>query len=259
MSGTDPRADYARRAAENEAARDDARRASIRIGTARLLTFLALAAAFVVANIREGRAQRVAIALAVVLAGAFIGEVRWHRRLRRREAWHETLRALAYEGILRVDRRWHELDEALPAAERIPETPDAAHAYARDLDLLGVASLVRLLGPVTSEPGRAELRRWLLEPSGQAGARSRQDAVRELAPRAEVRAILAAHGRIGALPRPQKIEPFHGVGRGSCVDGIGAAMGGLGASRADAGTRCGLVGRRLATALGGRRCSCRSC
>jgi len=207
-SAVDPRADYVRRAAESEVARDDARRSSNRIGNLRLLTFLTLVTALVLGDVHEGSTGSAAVGLAVVFAGAFVAEICWHRRTHRREAWHETLRALAYEGVLRIDRRWQELDEALPAGERVRETPDAAHPYAGDLDVLGVASVVRLLGPVTSEIGRAKLRGWLLESPGQAQARSRQDAVRELASRAELRTILAAHGRIGALPRPWMIEPF---------------------------------------------------
>jgi hypothetical protein len=174
----------------------------------RLVTFLALIAALVGARVSEGRTELVAMAAAIVLAGAFIAEIRWHWRVREREAWHEALRRLAHEGILRIDRLWQTLDESLPPAERATERAHAEHPYARDLDVLGVASLVRLLGPVTSELGRARLRKWLLESSGTAEVRSRQEAVQELAERVDVRTTLAARGRLGALPRPQTIEPF---------------------------------------------------
>jgi hypothetical protein len=208
VSAADPRADYERSAAEHERARDAARREAARIGTVRLLTFFALAAALVLYDVWEGGAERMALWAALVLAAAFVAEIRWHRRTRRREAWHEALRALAHEGLLRLDRRWRELAEVLPAGEREAEEPAAAHPYARDLDVLGDASLVRLLGPVTSELGRGRLRHWLLEPSTPDRAHARREAVRELAPRAELRTVLAAHGRIGALPRPRTIEPF---------------------------------------------------
>jgi hypothetical protein len=208
VSVSDPRADYRRRVTEHQRARDDARRASVRIGTVRLLTFLALAAALVLFDVWEGGAERVALGVAIALGALFVAEIRWHRRTRQREAWHEALRALAHEGILRLDRRWRELAEALPAGEGAAEAPAAAHPYARDLDVLGEASLVRLLGPVTSELGRGKLRAWLLEPSAPERARERRDAVHELAPQVELRTILAAHGRMGALPRPRTVEPF---------------------------------------------------
>ncbi len=208
MSPADPRAEYLLRAAEHQRARDEARRASLRIGTLRLLTFLALMAALVLSDPWEGAAELAAMGAALLLAAAFAAEIRAHRRTRRREAWHEALRALAHEGLLRMDRRWRELDEALPAGERVREETPVAHPYARDLDVLGHASIVRLLGPVTSEPGRARLREWLLEPSRPDRARARREAVQELAGQAELRAVLAAHGRVGALPRPRTIEPF---------------------------------------------------
>ena len=96
----DPRADYARRKAENKAARDSARRSSVRIGTWRLLTFLALVAALVGARVSEGRTELVAMAAAIVLAGAFIGEIHWHWRTREREAWHEGEQPAGDEGRL---------------------------------------------------------------------------------------------------------------------------------------------------------------
>ncbi len=222
MSTSKPRADYLRRVTEHQLARDEARRASLRIGTVRLLTFLALAAALVLVDVWEGGAERLALGAALVLGVAFIAEIRWHRRTRRREAWHEALRALAHEGILRLERRWRELAEALPPGERAAETPGAAHPYARDLDVLGEASLVRLLGPVTSELGRAKLRAWLLDPSPPERARARGEAVQELAPEAELRSVLAAHGRMGALPRPRTIEPFLAWAEGT--PWIGAGM-----------------------------------
>jgi hypothetical protein len=98
----DPRADYARRKAENKAARDSARRSSVRIGTWRLLTFLALVAALVGARVSEGRTELVALAAAIVLAGEFIAEIHWHWRMREREAWHEAEQPAGDEG--RPDR-----------------------------------------------------------------------------------------------------------------------------------------------------------
>lgn len=207
-SAPDPRADYARRLTTHEAERDAARQSSARIGTLRLLTFAAIVGAIAGARVGEGNTELAATVAAVLLAGAFVAELRWHWRVRERERWHEALRRLAHEGILRIERQWQALDESLPYAERLPEPAPADHPNARDLDIVGVASLARLLGPVTSEAGRVRLKQWLLEPSDTADVRSRQEAVRELAERVDVRVTLAARGRLGALPRPQSVEPF---------------------------------------------------
>jgi hypothetical protein len=69
VSDADPRAGYLRREAEHRAARDEARSASIRIGTVRLVTFLALAAALVLFDVWEGSAERAALAISVLLGG----------------------------------------------------------------------------------------------------------------------------------------------------------------------------------------------
>ena len=208
MSSGEPRGEYLRRENEHRAARDRARAESVRIGTVRLFTFLALAAALVLVDVREGVSERVAMVASAALFVAFLGEVRWHRRTRRRQAWHEALAGLAHEGLLRLDRRWAELEEVLPAGEREREDPPPEHPYARDLDVVGRASLVRLLGPVTTERGRAALRSWLLDPSPLEEADARRAAVKELAGQVDLRATLAAHGRSGALPRPRTVEPF---------------------------------------------------
>lgn len=208
MSDEGPYAEYLRREAEHTAARDEARRASVHVGTVRVVTFLALAAALVLFDVWDGGAERAAAALSIALAVAFLAEIALHRRIRRRERWHDTLRSLAHEGLLRLDRRWRELDEALPAAERVREEAPEDHPYAKDLDVLGEASLVRLLGPVTSEGGRATLRRWLLESSDPTDAAARQAAVRELASEVELRTVLAAHGRVDTTPVERTVEPF---------------------------------------------------
>lgn len=204
----DPRARYLQWAAEHEAARDSARSLSVRIGTVRVVTFLLLGAALVLLDVQEGGAEQAALVVSIGLALAFLAEIHLHRRVRSRERWHETLHALAREGVSRLDREWGRLAEALPAAEAVHDDPPRDHPWARDLDVLGEASLVRLLGPVTSERGRAVLRGWLLDPMDVGAAEARQQAVRELAPEADLRAQVAAHGRLDAQPGARVVEPF---------------------------------------------------
>ncbi len=208
MSDADPRAEYLRREGEHRAARDEARRTAIRIGTVRVVTFLALAAALLLFDVWEGAAERAALALSILLGAAFVLEVHLHRRTRGTERWEEALRALCEEGMLRLDRRWRELGEALPPSERGAESVAPVHPYARDLDVLGEASLARLLGPVTSERGRATLRGWLLAPAEPGEAGARQEAVRELASQDELRCVVTAHGRVDAPAATGTVASF---------------------------------------------------
>jgi len=178
--------------AERAAAAADSRRLS----NLRAATFLAAGAAMVAWDILSGAAATAALAIAGILMTVFVVQVVRHRRVRRTERWAGALAAVAHEGLLRCDRRWADLDAALPAAERAFPEPAPDHPYARDLDVTGKASLARLLGPVTSHRGRDILASWLLGPGPAGSAVRRRLAVRELAPLEELRAAYTAHGRL---------------------------------------------------------------
>ena len=201
--GVDPRSGYGERLASHEASRDRAARRSFVLSNLRAGTFLAAAAAWILFQELAFPAAWIAMALAVALSAAYLGQVVVHRRARRTERWKGALAGVAREGLLRLDRDWAALDQALPGAERAPEEPTPDHAYARDLGVTGRASLVRLMGPVTSERGRAILRAWLQDPAEPRTATARQGAVRELAPLADFRADFAARGR---LHGPETLE-----------------------------------------------------
>ncbi|HKJ02056.1 MAG TPA: MutS family DNA mismatch repair protein [Longimicrobiales bacterium] len=202
------RQEYALRAARHEDALADLRRTSLRLSTLRVVTFLAAGAAFLVVDVAAGTVERWALAVALLLSVGFLVEVAAHRGVRRRERWHRALLGLAREGILRVHRRWDELAAALPDAEAHVAPPPADHAFARDLDVLGDASLARLAGPVTTEGGRATLRAWLLAPARPDEAVRRLAAVRELAPDLDLRMTFAAYGRLEASKAPAALERF---------------------------------------------------
>jgi hypothetical protein len=171
-------------------------------------TFVAVVAAVIVFEELEPPAAWIALALVAMLVAAFVMQVVVHRGVRRTERWEGALAAVAREGVLRLDRDWTALDDALPRAERVPEEPEPGHAYARDLSVTGQASLVRLLGPVTSERGRAILRTWLLASAAPPAAAARQGAVRELAPLFDLRADFVAHGRLDGPQTLEGLETF---------------------------------------------------
>jgi hypothetical protein len=112
--------------------------------------------------------------------------------------------------MLRIGRDWEGLRSSLPASERDHAEPERDHPYARDLDVLGTASLIHLAGPVASERGRQVLYSWLLAPAAPEEARQRQGAVRELAPAAELRAEVTALGRMVADDASRGIEHLIG-------------------------------------------------
>ncbi len=207
QSAASPRDEYQVRFERHEARRGGAARRSLVLSNVRAATFMAIVATLVLFEELSGPGAWLVLGLGVALGAGFAGLVVVHRRVRRAERREQAFAQLAREGLLRLERDWSQLESTLPAAERKPEEPGPDHAYARDLSVFGRASLVRLLGPVTSERGRALLRSWLLEPAGPEVVAARQGAVRELATRVDFRAELAVRGR---LDGPETLE---GLGR----------------------------------------------
>jgi hypothetical protein len=82
---------------------------------------------------------------------------------------------------------------------------DPHHPYADDLDLVGEGSLFELLCEARTRGGEDTLAAWLLEPATPEQIRLRQEAVRELTPRLDLREDLARLGdevRSGLHPEP---------------------------------------------------------
>ena len=219
----DPRHAYVEREAAHRVARDRSRWESRRLSTARVVTFLAAAGAWVLSDVLTGTPGGIAFGVALGLLIVFFALVSVHARVRRRRRVHEARRSLAEEGLLRLDRDWEGLDAILPEAERIREEVPADHPYAVDLDVCGRTSVVRLLGPVTSTRGRRVLRDWLLSPPRVEEARARREAAEELAPLLDLRMEVTVHGRLDAATGPGGIERFLGwaaAGR----DGVGTGL-----------------------------------
>jgi hypothetical protein len=71
---------------------------------------------------------------------------------------------------------------------------DAAHPYAADLDVVGRGSLFELLCTARTRAGEETLAAWLLAGASPEMIRARQEAVRELAPRLDLREQVALLG-----------------------------------------------------------------
>ena len=199
MNEPDVTKEYEARWARHEAVRSAAAQRSRGLSSQRGGVFLLTVAALVAVDFFDGALQQAALGVMILLVVTFVVQVVVHRRVRTTEKWSTLLAGVAQEGVFRCERRWSELEEALPPLERPGPAIPASHPYAADLDLTGRASLFRLLGPVTSERGRSILADWLLTPGTAREARPRQDALRELAPLADLRADLTAHGRLAGL------------------------------------------------------------
>jgi hypothetical protein len=205
-----PRDRYAELSSRHRGARDAAARRSLRLSNQRAVTFASAVAALIAWDFLSGTSGTVALAVMGVAAVIFIVQVVAHRRARAEERWEGALSGVFSEGLMRLDRDWQALAASLPPAERRELRVPPDHAYARDLDVVGEASLIRLLGPVTSERGRSILRSWLLEPSAAGDAVDRQEAVRELAPDRGLRAAVTARGRLEGPDALEGIETFMG-------------------------------------------------
>jgi len=108
-------------------------------------------------------------------------------------------RAIAFyeRGLARLNDQWAGKGET---GERFL---DAAHPYARDLDLFGPASLFEYLSGARTRAGEETLARWLLQPAPPKEILARQAAVRELQVRVKFREQLFSAGesvRVGIHP-----------------------------------------------------------
>jgi hypothetical protein len=134
----------------------------------------------------------VAVPIAVFAVLAVIHDQLLRVLERRRRAQRFFERALA-----RLDGKWAGSGE--PGDRYL----DAAHPYARDLDLFGPGSLFELLCTARTHIGEDTLARWLLAPAGPETVRARQEAVDELRPRVDLRedlAVVAEESRTGVDP-----------------------------------------------------------
>jgi hypothetical protein len=169
-----------------------------RVSLLRLTTFLTGTLAILLAESLPGDPRPWWLGGGAVVV-AFLVLVARHRRLRARIARAEAAHTLAREGVARVERRWDDLPPPAPASALAGE----GHPYARDLDLYGRASLRALMGPLATPMGARTLDGWLLAPAPVEVLRPRQEAVRELARRHELREALAAEGALlDPVPEP---------------------------------------------------------
>lgn len=136
---------------------------------------------------------------------------------RRRVAFYEA-------GIARLENRW------AGSGTSGNRFADPSHPYAVDLDLFGRGSLFEILCIARTRAGEATLAAWLLSGANPDTVRARQAAVRDLAPRLDLReqiALLGAEVRSSSDPAAlaawaeEQAHPFPGWQRiGALIIGI---------------------------------------
>lgn len=188
----DPRAEYALRKDAHRAAQAALERRESLVANLRLAVFLGAAAIGAAAIWGGLRPTWLAVP-----GGLFAVLVVVHARIRGRLA--EARRAAAHyeRGLARVEERW------AGTGTDGGRFADPEHPYALDLDLFGEGSLFERLCLARTTPGEATLAAWLTGPAGADEVRARQAAVRELAPRLDLREDL---DRLGEAVRAE-VDP----------------------------------------------------
>lgn len=191
-----PRATYEAGASEHEESAARWRRSERRLSHARLIVFVL---GLVIGWLAFGSHQ---IASGWMLPPALIFGllIVLHERVIRRMKLAARNADFFRSGLARLDGEWQ------GQGESGENYFDPGHPYANDLDIFGSGSLFELLCTVRTSAGEGLLAQWLLEPATSEVAKRRQDAIRELIPRVELRRDLSLLGEeIGSGVTSQRL------------------------------------------------------
>jgi hypothetical protein len=201
---------YRQRLAERQAALAAKERTHGHYAMARLAVFGAGVALVVFGGASAGNLLAAPIAAFLMLA---IG----HARLLNARDRAKSAVAFYERGLARVRHQW--IGKGRDGADLAPES----HLFAADLDLFGRGSLFELLATMRTHVGEETLAQWLLAPASPGEIGARQDAVRELSGRLDLRervAIMGDEVRLGvhaALLRRWSSSPINLIGPGTRV------------------------------------------
>ena len=190
-SRDDPRGEYSRRLESRRAALAEAIRRHITFGNLRVA---ALGAGLAVAYAASARGLFSEWWVLAPAAAFFWAGARLDRAVKARARL--DLAVSFYERAMeRLEGRW-----AGTGGETGNRFLDDTHLYARDLDLFGAASVFELLNSARTRIGEETLAAWLKQPAEPPVVRARQEAVKVLTPRIDLRedlAVLAEPARAG--------------------------------------------------------------
>ncbi len=180
-SGESPGQQYASELARLEAVQARARRRGRLLGIAKLAVAagtLIVAALLIHNNLR--------LAWLVVPCALFLALAIGHEKLLGTIRMRERAVRFYRRGLERLEGRW--------AGERGERFLDAAHPYARDLDVFGERSLFEYLNTGRTRAGERRLAEWLQKAAPVDEVLARQAAVREIGSKVKLRERLASRG-----------------------------------------------------------------
>ena len=195
-SGVSPRDEYSQRLSVQNALASRLGKIDERIGTLRLL----LAGLTVLSALWALQRHAFSPLWLALPIGLFAYLVISHARLRTRKVRAERAAVFYRRGLARIEDRW---SGSGPSGERFQ---DAHHVYAADLDLFGRSSLFELLCTARTRMGEETLASWLLQPAPLARIRERQECIRDLRDRVQLREDVAVLGEeVSAGVSPQAL------------------------------------------------------
>jgi predicted ATPase len=121
---------------------------------------------------------------------AFLALVFYHDSIQRQRDRLRQLAEVNLQQLARTQRKW----DSIPTAQ--VEIPSRHLAVARDLDLVGRASLFQLINLAHTPRGIEMLRDWILEPATPEEILDRQKSVQDLVPEFDLREELVLRGRM---------------------------------------------------------------
>lgn len=172
---------YERRLTERRGALQDRETQHARMSVVRLVIAASAPAILFAGGLRA--LPWLLIPLAAFVVAAFV-----HGRVLNARDRAASAVAFYERGLARIRHQW--IGHGRSGETHRP----SEHLFADDLDLFGRGSLFELLATTRTRAGEETLARWLLTPAAGDEARARQDAVRELAGRLDLREAVAVLG-----------------------------------------------------------------
>jgi hypothetical protein len=181
----DPQQEYSARR-ENWTARETlAQQQFIRIGNTRLAVGVIAAPMIWLVFIRD----LFSVLWLLIPLALFLSLVVWHQRVLRERDFAGRASRYYTRGIARIRDEW-----AGTAGETGERFRQPAHVYSEDLDLFGKSSLFEMLSIARTAAGEDVLAAWLLEPASTETVLARQEAVKELRERLDLREEISLSG-----------------------------------------------------------------
>ncbi|HEU5410974.1 MAG TPA: hypothetical protein VFU57_08140 [Candidatus Acidoferrales bacterium] len=181
---TSPSAEYKTRRDARIRVRDERERVHLRIGGYKLAV---IAAGLVLAWFALIR-QEISAYWMLFPAGVYLALALWHELTLRARAGAERAAGFYERRLSRIEDRWSGIGATGDAFR------DPKHVYADDLDLFGNGGLFQLLSAAQTPMGERRLAEWLLQNSSVSEIRERQEIVRALREKLDLREQIALLG-----------------------------------------------------------------